>query len=166
MVAAAANAIALLTGDPLSERRFLVNLQQRSEHAGRPGLYAGFLGMLGAPKVDVDRLNTWLDQWETTTMVLSNVDAPPNFHVARIKYYRKAFNAILESDHPLNVLWPLLHTWTQAAISLPASDPGFQGWKAALNHLELLGAGFGERLVACDALLDQVEDTINTWEVE
>jgi hypothetical protein len=162
----AANVIALLTEDMLTERRFLINLRQCADKIGRPGLTMGFLGMLGAPRAEREQLVTWVDEWENTFKSLPKEGCPASLHPARLNYYRKGFDTILKSDQPLNVLWPLLHTWTLAAESLPASDPGFQSWKDTLNHLGLLGAGFAERILALDALLDQVEESIKTWEMK
>jgi hypothetical protein len=51
-VESAANAVALLAGPPLTERRFLMNFPGRAESAGSPGLYAGLLGLLGASQLD------------------------------------------------------------------------------------------------------------------
>lgn len=166
MLDSAANAIVLLTGDPLTERRFLINLQNRVERIERPGLYPGFLGMLGAPRLESSHLENWLQEWEITYKSLPKEDAPPKLHLARLNYYQEGFKAILESDHPVNILWPLLNTWTLAAETLEPGDPGFQSWKDALQQLGLLGAGFTERILAFDAFLDQVEDAINTWGID
>ncbi len=48
----AANAIAVLNGAPLAERRFLLQFPARAEAAGRPGLAAGLLSLLGAANMD------------------------------------------------------------------------------------------------------------------
>jgi len=161
----AANAIALLAGEPLTERRFLMNFKQRSSRIGKPGLYQAFLGMLGAPEVERDMLDTWLDKWEITFNSLPEEPDTPSLHPLRLNYYLKGYKSILESDQPANLLWPLLNTWTLAAESMPSDDPSFQSWKDTLHHLQLLGDGFAKRILALDALLDQVEETIYTWEL-
>jgi len=162
----AANAIALLGGDPLTERRFLLNFPNRAEAIGRPGLYAGLLGMLGAPRVDAETLAAWMPAWETTLDALPQVGMHPRLHPYRISYYLQAFEAILGSGQPHNILWPLLRTWTLAARSLPEGDPDIQGWKDACHHLGLLGPDFAERITALDAYLEQVEETIDAWAQE
>ena len=159
----AANAISLLTGETLSERRFLIKFQQCANRIDKPGLYPGFLGMLGAPEINSDLISTWVSKWEDTLTSIQEEDASPRLHPIRMNYYLNAFSAILESDRPENILWPLLQTWTLAADSLTPTKPGYQSWEETLRQLRLIGDGFAERILALDALLDQVEDTINTW---
>ena len=62
----AANAVALLTGGPLAERRFLLQFQERAAAAGAPGLAAGLLGLLGGAQVDAATLSKFLTEWEKT----------------------------------------------------------------------------------------------------
>lgn len=162
----AANAIALLSGEPLTERRFLINFPKRAEQVHHPGLYPGLLGMLGAPNVTPQLLASWVKEWQSTYQSLPNDERPPRLHPYRSNYYHNAFNAILESDQPENVLWPLLRTWTLAASLLPESDPGYQSWRDAAHQLGLLGPGFSERIQALDAFLEQVEETIASWKKE
>jgi hypothetical protein len=159
----AANAVALLTGEPLTERRFLLNFQKRAERVGRPGLYPGLLGMLGAPKVDQPTLSSWVVEWESMFEGLPLEGRHPRLHPCRRNYYLKAFEVILESDQPENILWPLLRTWTLAVDSLDESDPWLQSWRDLCGQLGLLGADFGERIQALDAYLEQVEDTVAVW---
>jgi hypothetical protein len=160
---AAANAIALLAGEPLTERRFLINFPSRAERIGRPGLYPGLLGMLGAPKADKKIMTAWVGEWQNIIKALPMEGIHPRLHPYRQDYYLKAFDVILGSDQPENALWPLLSTWTLAASSLPESDPGYQSWKDACHRIGLLGVGFAERILALDAFLEQVEETITAW---
>ncbi len=60
----AANAIALLTGGPLAERRFQLQFPERAGAAGAPGLAAGLLGLLGGAQVDAATLSEFLPEWE------------------------------------------------------------------------------------------------------
>jgi hypothetical protein len=162
----AANAIALLVGEPLTERRFLINFPERTRLVQHPGLYPGILGMLGAHKIDPQRLSSWVSHWESIFDSLPKEGRHPRLHPHRRNYYRKAFDAILESDQPENILWPLLHTWTLAAASRTPGDPEFQNWRDAFQQIGLLGAGFTERILALDAYLEQVEAALATWEIE
>ncbi len=162
----AANAIALLGGDPLTERRFLLNFADRAEAIGRPGLYAGLVGMLGAPRVDAETLASWLPAWEATLDALPRAERHPRLHPYRKSYYLRAFEAILGSGQPRNILWPLLRTWTLAALSLPEGNPAIQGWIDACQHLGLLGPDFAERITALDSYLEQVEEAIDAWAQE
>ncbi|NCP16457.1 hypothetical protein GW866_05370, partial [bacterium] len=60
----AANAVAILNGMPLAERRLLLQFPARAEAAGRPGLPAGLLGLLGAQNADIFALAGSLPEWE------------------------------------------------------------------------------------------------------
>ena len=160
----AANAIALLTGDPLTERRFLLKFPERAERVQRPGLYPGLLGMLGAPNADHEMLADWVEAWDSAYKSLPSEGRHPRLHPLRFNYYMKAFETLLESERPENVLWPLLRTWTTAVLDLTDSDPTTQDWKDACSQLGLLGDGFGERIMALDAFLEQIEETITAWE--
>ncbi|MCX6035533.1 MAG: hypothetical protein NTV38_11255, partial [Chloroflexi bacterium] len=62
-------AVALLTGGPLSERRFLLQFDllsksERAAAAGAAGLAAGLLGLLGGAQVDAASLSEFLTGWE------------------------------------------------------------------------------------------------------
>jgi hypothetical protein len=163
----AANAIAGIYGTPITERRFLLHLPQRFEMAHRPGLYPGLLGLLGAPKVDLEALKTWLPLWQAAyqavTAALPPDQVPVRLHSTRQDYYLKAMNALLSGSQPVNVLWPLLHTWTLAVAALP--DPGehLVNWRSSLESLDLAGKGFSERVAGLDAYLDMVEETLEQW---
>ena len=60
----AVNAVACLSGPPLTERRFLLGFPERAAAARHPGLYPGLLGMLGAPRVSPEAIRPMLSQWE------------------------------------------------------------------------------------------------------
>jgi hypothetical protein len=159
----AANALASLNGPPLTERRLLLEFPGRAEAAGKPGLYPALLGMLGGSRLDAGTLNSWLPAWQSSLEALPSKTIPPKLDPCRHAYYRRAFKAILEGESPSAVIWPLLHTWTLAAALLPEKSPGRLTWVKACQSLELLGAGFVERVQALDKFLDLVEETIEGW---
>jgi hypothetical protein len=158
----AANAIAGLSGPPLTERRFLLEYPRRAEAVGSPGLSAGLLGLLGAPQVDPGVLGGWLDGWQTAIEALP-AGSVPRLHPARIPYYRKAIEAMLRKDQPQAALWPLIRTWTDAARAAAVGSPAGEGWRQACEVLGLLGSGFNHRINALDAYLDTVEETLERW---
>jgi hypothetical protein len=159
----AANAIAALNGPPLTERRFLLNFPGRAAALGRPGLYAGLLGLLGAPGLTAETLWGWLAMWQTAYQALPVPDAPARLHPFRRNYYQKAFEVLLGGPQPQTILWPLLRTWTLSISLLPPGAPELRDWKEALTQAGLLGAAFSERLSALDAYLDLVEETLEEW---
>lgn len=159
----AANAVAGLSGPPMTERRFLLGYPQRAEAAGKPGLYAGLLGLLGAGNVDPDIMKSWLSAWEAAYLAVPIEQASSRLHPQRRIYYRKAFEAMLGSDRPQASLWPLLRTWTLAVRALPADAPVLAPWGEAVGQLGLVGEMFAERVEALDAYLDTIEEAVDLW---
>lgn len=161
-VAKAANAIASLSGGPLTERRFLQKFPPRAEAIGRGGLYAGLLGLLGAPTVDVTTLKSWLLGWEAAFDALPAVNRPPGLAPERKHYYLQAFEVLADSPQPETLLWPLLRTWTDMAGLLPRESSERNEWRMALAHLNIL-SDFDSRLKALDAYLDLIDETLDRW---
>jgi hypothetical protein len=159
----AANAIASLSGPPLTERRYLLNFAARAEAAGRPGLHAGLLGLLGAPHAELETLRQWLTLWQAAFEALHPAPALLRLAPARHAYYQQAFEALLNGSQPRAVLWPLLRTWTLAVRHLPEEGTQRQAWVEACEHLGLQGPAFAERIQALDAFLDMVEETLEEW---
>jgi len=157
----AANAVAVLNGNPLPERRVLSDFPARAEIVGRPGLYAGLLGLLGGNKVDASAVSNFIPAWqEDFTAAASRPKVASQVAAARLGYYKPAFDAWLaENAHPF-ALWPLLYTWTLAAAALPPSQQ--QAWKDAAQALGLLETGFSERLDGLDLYLDDIDELLET----
>lgn len=155
------NAIAGLSGPPLTERRFLKNFQKRATAVGKTGLYAGLLGVLGGSALDREEIRSWLPSWEKTYQALPDENRPARLHNYRKYYYLKAIEALLEGEEPRQALWPLLHSWTLALYSF--KDMPSEEWQNACMKLGLLEKGFVEKVEALDAYLDTVEDTLDDW---
>jgi hypothetical protein len=152
----AANAVALLAGEPLSERRFLLQFPARARAAGQPDLAGSLLGLLGANSVDTAALAGFLPEWQKNFLdAAASPDVDKRIAVARLGYYRLAFEATLKGELPQAVLWPLLLTWTLAVAVLP---PLWEvRWRSACSLLGLDEASFGERLTGLDHFLDSLE---------
>ena len=159
----AANAVASLSGPPLTERRLLVGFPERAAAVKHPGLYPGLLGMLGAPRVSLEAMRLWLAHWEEIYDTQAEAQRSARLHPARRSYYLHAFRAMLDGEHPQVVIWPLLRTWTQAAALLPPEHSLLDDWRAVCRDLGLLEDAFAERVVALDAFLDMVDETLDEW---
>lgn len=152
----AANVIAELHGPPLPERRLLLLFPSLAEQAGRPGLSVGLLGLLGGTDLDVSLLEGWLPGWESTFKAgFETGKADVRIQPARLNYYRKSFEAMLGGDDPTVVLWPLLNTWTNAAVALPVDE--IQPWQAACATVGLIGERFAGRVEGLDQYLDELD---------
>jgi hypothetical protein len=152
----AANVIAELHGPPLPERRLLLLFPALAEQAGRPGLSAGLLGLLGGSGLEASILEGWLPGWESTFKSgFESGKAETRIHTARLNYYKKGFEALLGGETPVALLWPLLTTWTNAAVALPAAETG--DWQAACEALGLSGRRFAEHVQGLDHYLDELD---------
>lgn len=156
----AVNTLAELSGPPIQERRLLLEFPARAEAAQKPGMVAGVNALIGANRVDADKIKSWLSDWKAAFNAAcgdKNVDA--RIHKTRLNYYEKAVKAMLEGETPLSALWPLLHTWTLSAETL--STDHLQFWQKACMDLGLLGDGFTERVKGLDHFIDEIETTLD-----
>lgn len=158
-----ANSIALLSGPPLTERRFLTKFLERAEAIGQNGLYAGLMGLIGAPNLPPGALGEWLGQWKAAYQMLPPEEAPSDLHPDRQFYWTAGFSALLSGTDPRAVLWPLLRTWTAAILHLPAGSPARKDWEGAIHILGLSGNAFAERIQGLDAYLDLIDETLEAW---
>ena len=62
---------------------------------------------------------------------------------------------MLESGNGIAVLWPLLTTWTQTVLALPAEQNA--DWESARKILGLNGKAFEEKVSGLDQFLDEIE---------
>jgi hypothetical protein len=155
-ISLAANAVALLAGDPLAERRFLLQLPGRAQAAGLPDLAAMVLSLLDRNQVEKSSLAGFLPEWEKAFIEAAGIPTVnKRIASARLGYYRLACESMLESETPQSLLWPLMLTWTLSVNVLPSQweDP----WRSACEALGLEEDSFSERMDALDHLLDSVE---------
>ena len=155
----AANSIALLSGGPLPERRLLLQLPQRAEAVGVPDLAAMVFGLLGANQIDMEKLKELLPEWEKAFIeAASKPQVEERIAAPRLGYYKLAIEALLTSETPQVVIWPLIHTWTLAVSVLPPMWTVH--WHSACTLLGLDGAVFDERMDGLDRLLDKIEELL------
>jgi hypothetical protein len=145
-------AVAELNGNPLAERRVMLDFPTRAEQANRPQMAAGLAGLLGGPRLESGIPTDWLDAWQKDYLAAAaNGKADARINASRVNYYRKAFDAM----EGIAALWPLLHTWTLSALVLSPSQ--LKDWQAATNQLGLAGESFAEKVQGVDQFMDEVE---------
>jgi len=155
-----ANAVAILNGPVLAERRFLLQFPTRSEAAGNPDFSNRLFYQLGGEYADNDTILGFLPAWEKTFIeAASRSKIDGRIHKARLPYYKNAFEALIERGNVTAVLWPLLLTWTLAALSVPASKQ--DTWISAFKFFGLANDGLQARLEALNTFMDAVDENLN-----
>lgn len=155
----AVNSVAILNGEPIFDRRFLLDFPARAEAAQKPGMVAGVYGLLGANKIDPDQIKSWLSDWKSAYQLASGANSKENvderIHATRLNYYDKAIKAMLVSETPLTSVWLVLQTWTLSIQTLNGDHLKF--WQNACSSLGLLNDGFLEHVQGLDHFLDEIE---------
>ncbi len=159
----AGNAITGLGGICLTERRFLATLSQQAETLRKPGLFVGFMGLLGAPAVEAIMMQAWLPEWRRAYTSLAEDQAPIQLSTHRLFYYERAIQAMLEGATAQYALWPLWHTWTHAMYTNQGDSGLLAAWESAGKVLGLVGEAFLEKIEAFDAYLDLIEELLEKW---
>ncbi len=160
----AGNALAVLNGPPLTERRFFLELPDRAQMLDRPGLAAGLADMISEGDLPAAAWEGWLPAWEgALDAAASHKDCPARIATPRRQYYTRAVSTLRE-DEPAEALWILLRTWTQSVVLLERSHPEIMGgWQSALQPLGLGRENLSHRLEMLDAWLDNFEELLDTW---
>jgi len=155
----AANGVSLLGGNPLSERRLLLEFPTRAEAAGLPELVTALYQLSGAGRVDAATLANLLPEWENAFVAAgSRPSADVRILTPRLRYYKLAFESMLAGETPQAILWPLLLTWTYSVSSL--SPMWAEHWRSACKMLGLEGTALEEKMEALDHFLDALEEAL------
>ncbi len=158
-----ANGLALLVGEPLAERRFLRQYADRLELLGKVEMHAGFVGLLGGMQVDETQLRSVLPLWTQAMQALPAERCPLQLHPCRHRYYYAAFEVLVESERPKDVLWPLLTTWRLAAEHQPHLPAVVDGWTRLCALLGFSADALPERIQGLGIYLEQAEDVFREW---
>ena len=159
----AANAIACLTSVPLTDRRFLLDLPDRTQRLAMPVLYGGLVDLI----VPVDPIQpdweTWMADWRTDfTMLQRHPDLPLKYSNGRMAYYEKAIDGLKDSNQQA-ALWILLWTWTEISAILSPNGSQAVAYSDFCRLLSLGSDQLPERAASMDAYLDVVEESIDRW---
>lgn len=152
----ASNTISLLSGPALQDRRFLMDFPARAQAADKPNFTGELLGMLGVDQFDTAILSSWLPGWKDAFGLASeHAQVDLRVHMARLNYYEKAMQSMLEGDMPVAALWPMLITWTLSAEVL--KNGNLRAWQDACGKLGLFGDNFEAKIETLDHFIDQIE---------
>ena len=159
----ASNALVVLTGMPLTERRFLMRFPEYATAVGRPGLASALQGLIGTQHCNLNMVTEWVESWRSAFVDLPIEKANGYLDPNRLNYYLRFFETFTEPEaFYQGILWPLLNVWTGTAMAYPGTNqPG--GWTAMMRQLNLLGGGFENRLGALDMYIDTAEEILAEW---
>jgi hypothetical protein len=160
----AGNALASLVGEPISERRFFLNLPQRMQTLHQPELTAHLVHLLTPEGAQwADQWAGWLPAWKSAFQAASSSpDVPTQIHACRLPYYERAISATWEENVTAS-LWILLRTWAVAVNTLGDAAEKDAAWQSALHSFSLDEQKLSARLDAMDHSLDLVEEKIESW---
>jgi hypothetical protein len=159
----AANAIAMLCGEPLPERRMLINFARYAEGIERNDLNDDLLELIGGFDVISADMLAMLPEWQKTFNAAASDGGSIAINPARRAYYESCIEALLHTDRPAVATWPLIHTWTQAAAVLPGYAPEVTAWKAAMTQFNLSFEGLEQKVQLLDKYLDKVEEMLDAF---
>ncbi len=163
-IASAGNAIAVLSGNPLPNRRFGLELPQRCSAIGKPQLADELFDLLCRDDLSRDELTGLLADWDTAFNGAGGQEKfSMDVHPLRRDYYYKAFEQIIADAPVQSVYFPLLRTWNKAICSFLSSSPEYDRWLHAMGHFALGREDFNDRLAELDAFLDRLEDILENW---
>jgi hypothetical protein len=159
----AGNAIALLSGTPLTQRRFLLDLPGRIEKLKRKDMTAQFENLLSQSNISDLDWTQWITKWEKSLhQAAASPECPSAMTTPRRNYFIKAVTALSE-EHPSAASWLLMNTWTHAAILLPVVSPSLNDWQQSCVSFLQLNDTFESVWDRLDGLLDSVEETLDTY---
>jgi hypothetical protein len=160
----AGNALASLTGEPIAERRFFLQIPQRLQSLHDSEITSELVHLL-TPKPEILEASwpAWLLEWKEAFLAAGRQEnAPARLSPSRQNYYERAFAALWD-ESPTAAVWLLMRTWTLAASHTPENGSDGDGWQAASKLLELDPQNFSHRLEALDHFLDRMEEALESW---
>lgn len=157
------NALVLLDGTPLTERRFLLQFPERMSKLGYPGMAAVLKDMILAENPREETIREWMQSWNKALQIVSTLpNSPVALHPERLVYYTRAVETLI-GDENAAALWILLRTWTRAIGLLETDSKFYQEWQSCIESLGLGEHEFKGRLHHLDVYLDQMEEIIEKW---
>jgi hypothetical protein len=160
----AGNALASLTGEPISERRFFLSLPLRLHNLNQPELISNIVHLLSPETTQwSEKWPEWQAAWKKNFLAACAIPgAPSQLNSCRLAYYERAINAMW-GENITAALWLLMSTWTPASCTLMSEPEDLAVWQSALKVLGLDEDNFSIRLHAMDHTLDRVEERIESW---
>jgi hypothetical protein len=164
-VSNAANALAVLNGPPIPERKLLADFPARAQALDQAEMIQTLFASAAA-SVNAEMINEWRIAWEVAFQAASQSPRDARLHPVRLGYYKAAITSQLESDLPTAALWPMFYTWALASESGIFNADQSKAWAGACADMGLNAEALPERLQALDVFLDRLEEILEQIAVE
>ena len=163
----AGNAIASLSGPPLTKRRFSSLLLSRFKQIGVGDLYSGFAFLTGITDVNTETIQSLFPLWEQAYKVAGQQEScPMDLHPLRRDYYLECMKTMLVEEEPDSVSMPLLRTWNKAILTTLSTTPEYDAWLQSMSTFHLGKEDMPERINSLDHFLDRLDEVLDTWSAE
>lgn len=157
----ALNAVALISGPPLTIRRLGKDFSHRANQVNGPGLAVAFDHLLGAVNLPQERLSEWLGYWAEAMQFLQEHSNQGSILAEQKTYFHRALEELIKNESCSAGLWPLLNTWTEIITLLPDKVQFQTPWISALTSLGFAGSDYQVRLAAFDGFLELCESLLD-----
>jgi predicted nucleotidyltransferase len=161
----AANALVILNGAPIPERRLLADFPARAQSLEQDEMIQTLFASVAA-SVNAELIGQWLLAWEIAFQAAARSPLDARLHAARLGYYKSAITNQLESDLPTAALWPMLYTWALVSENGTFDADQTKAWGGVCAEMGLSAEALPERLQALDAFLDRLEEILEQIAVE
>ena len=157
----AINAVAQISGPPLTIRRLGSDFAFRADQVNAPGLAVAFDHLIGAVSLSKQTLSEWLGYWRGAMQVLQKEFNQGRVLAEQKSYLLGALEELIQNDSRSAGLWPLLNTWTEIITLLPDKTELQIPWISAITNLGFAGSDYQVRLAAFDGFLELCESLVN-----
>ncbi len=157
---AAINAVAIISGPPLTTRRLGLSFADRATAVDAPGLNIAFQHLLGGITLSEETMVGWIDDWGKSIAILKAESSSPPLLVEREIYFKNALVDTVKKSRPADALWPLIVTWSKIISTFPERTDLQLPWIKALTTLGFAGKDYSVRLAAFDSFLELCESLV------
>lgn len=158
-----ANALAILTGGPISMRRLVLEFPARAGALREPAWTGRLIEAFSRGVPAEEQLESWLVEWKRH-FSQAPADGPVDLSPVRTRYYLNAMND-LRQNAPMAAVWILIYTFAlylstvSAELSTGSPNPA----PAYLETLGLAPQDMAERSQQLEKFVDDCEETLEQW---
>ncbi len=158
-----ANALAILSGGPISLRRMLLDFPERAAALDASAWTGRLIESFSRGVPTMEQLDAWLAEWKKHFAAVPE-DGPIELSPIRTNYYLKAMQELRESL-PMAAVWILIHTFALylSTVNDQLSTPALDNPAVYLAELGLSPADVAVRSETLEALVDDCEETLERW---